>query len=467
MIRKLWIYPPLAIGRLGNSDTPLEAFFWGPNDDTPAGTGKTTILPAETLTIADDGTVSSFVPETIRFKDEVGFRPVCPLFELHAEWDGSGGPEHGPLTPAVLARFGLDARCLRWTVEVANLKPYFMTRDWQTRIHARVEFRGDDVGPRTLDGVAPSGAPNPLVPLGRSIPLGVVRLTRPNQQFPEFRLRFTPARGKFYGPPNLLQRWPVQLPPEQLFLNAASSWCFWKPSPDDMRGVPGGQYAQDTAQVSLGLVDDVCDGLVTCAIDGVSVGPAHARITVAPPDYAPDRRHFVSLADGLKDRVDRADVYDSRYLDDADLTSREVRDLLERVWETMGLINLDVFNDRVDVKENPAIALANGIPYKPTDHYAFTPPVPTDDEPLPLTALGRRYHRRFVAIEVFCDMLRKHPDLLDEWVRSPLTSDLFFDRKMPALMRSSSGDPLHLTRRQYDLLVRWARKLAGPQEGQS
>ena len=467
MITKLWIYPPLAIARLGNSDTPLETFFWGPNDDTPAGTGKTTILPAETLTIAADGTVSSFVPETINFKDEDGFRPVCPFFERHAEWDGPEGPEHGPLTPAVLERFGLSAASLRWTVEVANLKPFFMTQDGQNRIHARVELRGDDVTPRTLLGTAPSGAPNPLVPEGRGIPFGVVRLTRPTPAFPEFRLRFIPGQGKFYGPTNFPERWPgVTLPPEQLFLNTASSWCSWKPADDDMRGVPGGQYAQDANGVSLGLVDDVCDGLVSCAIDGVSVGPAHARVTVGPPDYAPDRRHPVSLADGLKDRVDRADVFDPGYVDAA-VTSREILDLLERVWETMARINLDAFNDRVDVQENPNIALVKGVPYRASDRYAFDPPAPIEQQPLPLTALGRRDHRRFVAMEAFLDLLRMRPELIDQWVREPVSARLFFDRKMPALMRGSSGDPLTLTRRQYDLLVRWVQTMVKPREART
>ncbi len=461
MLRKLLIYPPLAFGRLGNSDTPLDCFYWGPNDDTPRGTGKTTILPGETLEIAADGTVSSYVPETVAFKDAQGYRPVCPFFELHGEWDEAGRATGGPVTPAVLERFGLTPSRLRWRVEVANLKPYFMTRDWQTRIHATVELHGDDLQPRTLEATSPSSADNPLIPLGRHIPLGVVRLTRPNDAFPEFRLRFIPGKGKFYGPPNISERWKeVRLPPEDLFLNADSSWCSWKPSSDDPRGVPGGQYAQDQETgVSYGFVDDVCDGIISCWIDGVGVSPAYARITVGPPDYAPDRRHLTSLADGLKDRVDREDIFQPEYVGDLELTSREIRDLMERVFETMGLMNVDVFNNRVDVQENPATAITKGIPYKESDHYAFVPPVPTDDDPLPLTEIGRRYHRRFVSSEVFEDFIRKRPDLIEQWIRPPLSPELFFTRKMPAVMRGASGDPLHLTRRQYDLLVLWAKKL--------
>ena len=294
-----------------------------------------------------------------------------------------------------------------------------------------------------------------------------MRLTRPTDGFPELRLRFTPGKGKFYGPTNLLERWKeVHLPTDLLFLNPQSSWCSWKPSTEDARGVPGGQYAQDDNGYSYGMVDDVCDGIVTCSIDGLAIAPAHARITVGPPDYAPDRRHLISLADGLKDRVDRDDVYRPDYLQDMDLTDREIRDLLERVWETMGLTNLDVFNNRVDIQENPEIALAKGIPYKESEHFAFVPPVPTEDDPLPLTEIGCQHHRRYTAIEVFTDFVRKRPEIIDQWIRSPLSSELFFTKKMPTLMRGASGDPLHLTRRQFDLLVRWAKKLCEDIEAQ-
>src|SRR5262249_44735633 len=149
-------------------------------------------------------------------------------------------------------------------------------------------------------------APTPLVPHDRDkyVPLGSVRLTRPNKAHPEFRLRFTPGTGRFFGPANVRDRWRgVQLPSSDLFLNPESSWCRWKRQPDDPRGWRPGQYAQDAdSNVSYGLVDDVCDGIITCAVDGLDqrsdleIVPAHARIVVGPPDYAPDRRPIVSLA---------------------------------------------------------------------------------------------------------------------------------------------------------------------------
>jgi hypothetical protein len=456
----LWLYPPLAIARLGNSDTPLDAFYWGPNDDTPAGTGKTTLLPAETLVVAPNGEVSSFIPDTIRFKDEKGFRPVCPFFELHAEWHVDGALRSGPVTPAVLRKFGLDASKLVWRVEVAHLKPYFLTRDWRNRITASVELRGNDAAPRVLEGRSPQGSGEPLVPADHHVPLGTVRLTSPNRNFPEFRLRFTPGRGNFFGPDNLSCRWTTDVPPRHRFLNRLSSWCGWKPVGYDDRTIPGGQYAQDEAGLSLGLVDDTCDGIVSCSIEGVDLAPAHARVVVGPPDYAPDRRPLVSLADGLKDRVHREEVVDPVYLADMALAEREVRDIMERAFEMISLMNLDVLNDWAGGHINAAIARGSDLrDGGASDHYPFPPSQPTAGDPFPLTEQARGHHRRFISLEVFADFVRKRPDLIARMVRRPATLDPLFTREMPALMRGSTGGPLHLTRRQYDLLVAWAQKL--------
>ncbi|MDQ2991471.1 MAG: hypothetical protein M3R30_01455, partial [Candidatus Eremiobacteraeota bacterium] len=258
------------------------------------------------MSVREDGTVFSWMPAHICFQDDGGMRPVCPFFELHGEWSDADGTHRGPITPAVV-----DASRLRWRIDVANLKPFNMTKDERTKIEASVTIAGDAAASAVeLQGRSPQGLASPLVPVDRYIPLGFVRLTRPNEEFPGFRLRFTPGRGKFFAPPSLPESWKSQIPPEQLFLNGDSSWCTWKSTSSDPRAAPRGQYAQDGAGRSLGLVDDVCDGVLTCSIDGADVAPAVARIVVGPPDYAPDRRPPVSLADGLKDRVDRAEVRD-------------------------------------------------------------------------------------------------------------------------------------------------------------
>ena len=366
-IEHLWFYPPLAFARLGGSDIPLECFYWGVDDNLPHGTGKTTILPGLTLLVGDDGELSSYVPTEITFKDHDLFRPVCPFFELHARWTNDQGTlEEGPVTEQLLEGAKLKLSDLSWEISVANLKPFNMTQKYETRIECSVTFRGDDVLAKPLLGKAPDDATNPLVPKDRSIPLGSVRLTKPNTGFPGVRLRFTPGKGFFYGPTNLKDRWQtIDLDDKFLYLNKDSAWCSWRPAADDSRGTPGGQYAQDANGVSYGMVDDVCDGIITCRLNTHATGEAavlvsHARISVAPPDYAPDRRHLVSLADGLKDRVDRQDVFADDYLSDIDLCDAEIRELLQRIYETASLNNVDVFNQRVNIQENPATAIQLG-----------------------------------------------------------------------------------------------------------
>jgi hypothetical protein len=465
-IESLLIYPPLAIARLGSSETPLESFRWGEDQTTAHGTGKTTISPALTFRVAEDGRLTSYLPDRIQFKDSQGFRPVCPFFELHSRYsDSRGRVAEAPVTPALLKDHGLKLSQLTWSLHVANLKPWQMTEDPDARIEAFVEIPADDTAPHEIQGRSPEEAKNPLVPKDRYIPLGMARLTHPSNEYPELRLRFAPAKGIFYGPSNLKERWTnVSFDKRYLFLNKDSKWCSWKPRDDDPRGSPGGQYAQDDNQTSYGMVDDVCDGIVSCRIPP---GPwtnnprglqANARIVVGPPDYAPDRRHLVSLADGLKDRVDRAEVYDDSYYADDELCDAEITELMRRIYEVAGLNNVDVFNKRVNLQENPEIALQLGIPFRPLEFSAFPTRDPLDQRPLPLTDAARENHRRFAVLAVFLDLIRRQPALLKQYVREPLDREPFYDRRMPAGMRGSSGAPLSLTRRQYEYLMRWATR---------
>ena len=366
MIQKLWLYPPLAFARLGHSETPCDSFHWGPNDVRPRGTGKTTLQPAETLQVAVDGTVTSSLPTEIILKDAVGFRPICPFFELHGEWTTQDGTAHsGPITPQVLSLFSLTAHDLTWKIEVANLKPFHYTLVPDDQIVATIEVAGDVTERQMLRGISPSNVQQPVIPQGQFLPLGSIQLTRATDKFPEFRLRFTPATGKVYGPTDLNERldnlrqrlaknnqesiWKKDfaLPQECLILNPKAAWCGFDPNKNgDYRTNPSGLYAsEDDTSISLGFVDDVCDGIISCSLPGLL--PAFARVTSGPPDYAPDRRPVTSIADGLTDRVRRGEARDPAYVGDIDKTTLEVRDLMERIFETMGLMNVDAQNLRV------------------------------------------------------------------------------------------------------------------------
>ncbi|MGI9001264.1 MAG: hypothetical protein ACR2GH_06315 [Pseudonocardia sp.] len=470
-IRRLWLLPPLAIARLGPSAIPCDSFGWGPDDLRPSGTGKTTILPAETLRVAADGTVSSDVPQHVMFKDSAGWRPVCPFVELHGEWESDGTTRQGPITAEVLALFGLTIADLRWRVEVANLKSFHYTLADGDRVAAAVEVAGDVHAPTVLRATSPANTAQPLIPTGTTIPLGRVQVTRPSPAHPELRLRFTPAIGAVYGPTDLAQRSQsrkpptarISLPADRRILNPNAAWCRFRVTTDG-RTNPGGLFAKDDDEsapgeddgVSLGLVDDVCDGLVHATLPGVP--RASARVVVGPPDFAPDRRPFVSLADGLTDRVDRAAVSDPGYVENVDLTSLEVRDLFERILETVDNINIDVQNDRIRA-ENRNLAAFLGIPQATAVARAFPRVEPLAGRPLPLTQTGRQRHRRFLALEVLEDLLREQPDLVERVIRAPVESDPLYDRRMPAVMRGSDRRPMHLTRRQHNLLVAWVARL--------
>ncbi|GAA6179576.1 hypothetical protein NBRC116594_10140 [Shimia sp. NS0008-38b] len=77
---------------------------------------------------------------------------------------------------------------------------------------------------------------------------------------------------------------------------------------------------------------------------------------------------------------------------------------------------------------------------------------------MPVSMLGQRKHRRYNAIEYFRDRLREEPGLIEKWIRIPRAPERFYDRRMPALMRGSDSNAMHLTRRQYDLIQLWAKR---------
>ncbi|GKQ40452.1 hypothetical protein [Streptomyces sp. A012304] len=466
MIERLWLHPPLAFARVGPSPVPCDNYRWGPSDLTPRGTGKTTVVPDVTLDLAEDGTLSERVPQSVRFKDETGWRPVCPYFELHGRWTVDGRSDSGPVTERQLAESGLSLADVRWEISVANLKAHHLTQRDGDRVEARVEVTGDDHGRHVLAGRSPQGE-DALVPPGSSIPLGVVQLPVPNPALPELRLRFTPGTGVVYGPRDLTERTRrYEIPAERRILNPAAAWVGFAPSTADPRTVPGALFGGAENGVSLGLVDDVCDGTVTVRLPGGL--SAIARIVSAPPDFTPDRRPFVSLADGLTDRVKREEVHRPDYLADERQTALEVRDLFERVLETMSGVNVDVQNERA-ARTNAVIAPELNVSRADARALAFDPPQPLLGLLLALTERGRRRHRRFVALEVLEDMIREQPGLIEQVVRRPavlaaeggnsLRSSRFYNQQMPSGMRGSDAYPMHLTRRQYDLLVGWAARL--------
>ena len=148
MSRRLILSPPLAIARVGPSDTPLCAFEYAANDLSPRGTGKTTIEPAPTLSLDREVKLTESSPERIQFKDDSGIRPVCVFFELRYT---EGNSESYPVTQRELKNWGVDLPDVCWSVKVANLKAFHNTRDPATRISACIpKLQGNDTLPQIL-----------------------------------------------------------------------------------------------------------------------------------------------------------------------------------------------------------------------------------------------------------------------------------------------------------------------------
>lgn len=527
MLTGLWITPPLAFARLGRSPTPCVAFSWARVGISPSGSAQTTLRPEETLTLAEDGTVSSDVPNTVVFRDDDGaWRPVCPFFELHGSWDLDGQSHEGPITKAVLADNGFSLLDLRWTVTLGNLKAYHFTLDEGDRISATVTIEGDDTTRNTLVGSSPDEpGREPLIPAATPMPMGEVQLAKPtdDDSFPELRLRFYPPKGLTYGPASLPQKlaaaadprldpsvnpqadlrtWEhnaewfgYELPPAQQVVNPNARWAQLNldtegPPPagaGDPRNAPGGLSAslyelrggpQDAVanRISMGLVDDVSDGVVQCSVGGLV---AIARIAVGPPDFAPMNRPLTSLQDGLADRMLRGDVRDNPP-GDAELEAI-VADIFERALETSDLMNKDAQNDRARGtnfdREDPANTdLPNPLPgfesnprntlWASSNDRVTARPAPAGSlqvDAMPVSFKGQRSHRRYNSIEYLRDRLREEPDLIEKWLRPARDPSPFFDRRMPALMRGSDGDPMHLTRRQIEMIRLWAARQTGGQ----
>jgi hypothetical protein len=162
------------------------------------------------------------------------------------------------------------------------------------------------------------------------------------------RIRFTPAAGLFYGPPAAAR--PTSESPvpavrgDLAFLNDLAGW-FGQPGAANPSVEPGDTFDETGpgSGISLGVVDDTCEARISVTLQMPGIPrrslTASANVFVGPPDFGPDRRPFLSLADELNDRTAGASTR-SANLDSAEVEAW-VQDLFERVQETVSLMNVD------------------------------------------------------------------------------------------------------------------------------
>ena len=509
----IFICPPIAIGRLGESAQPLEAFDWQ-EDPATHGAGRTVIVPAVTLAVEVDGSVTPYRPGAIRFRDAGLYRPVAPFFELWACCaDVDGAQKEMPLTRALLAELGSRLESVRYTVTAVNLKAARRTGDPACGYRADASFAADSYDERELLASSPHApGQEPLVFAEQPISLGRIRAVRPRigmrmgVDLDVLRIRFTPAAGFVYGPPGAgsaaapgTSRLHEIVPAERRVLNPASSWIRYdadyatydNPEPSD---------PYDGADTDRGrawsVVDDTCDMVLeaSMALDGERF-LATARAVSGPPDFAPDRRPFVSLADDLADR----DLDDP--CPDELMGAAEVADLFQRVFETLSLMNLDAVRARA-VVDNSGGAGTPGLPLTDAGTMTVDDRGWADDkllsqldpaEPsrgvahfrLPYAQAAASIHAPLTSAENLLDLLRDFPDRVRKLMRPPwgafgelppepaaepdpgeifrdprVPRDGLHDMRMPPYMRDSDARALSLTRRQYRQLMVLVTQLA-------
>lgn len=462
MITELRILPPLVIARLGSSPTPLENYNLEDPVDHPLGFRK--IVPTETLVVdSASGEISHAVtPGKIVFRDGDRIRPVAPFFEVFARIDKG---ELQPLDVKLLHDYGLSERDVKWSVEAGNLKVFRRTGDKDDRVYAEIDPISDHhVHP--LEGKC-----NHFLTPETVLPLGSVRYIKPNDAFPEIRLRFTPADGKVYG--SSLQRKSVDLngnivedddpvmSPERVIYDSSPGRGLWRdwqdknlPTDTNPNGIYAGFLNPQQNQQSWGYLDDECDGIVKVELQvGGKTLSAFARFGAGPPAFAPDGLPIRTVADELEQAMFGPDVAA------ADATLEAAEDILRRAFETVRLMNTAVMNGNT---VNGRTAVASAMPSQDSNDTArlYAPIMaPTLVDNLAILALHQGV---FTALRSgtrpwFLDALRQPEEVGDLTDKGR--------RKMPAMMRGADGRYLTLTRRQIDIIRKAAANGPFPQRG--
>jgi hypothetical protein len=445
-IKSIRIFPPLAVARLGSSPVPLENYEL----EIPDAVSPRKIVPAMSLLVDKDGNVSEKKSTgSVAFRDREGLiHPVAPFFELWAQMEGS--EDWVPLTKGFLEANGLNPDAVRWKVSVGNHKIFRRTNDPNDRIdavtdeiadHRRHELQGECLN--FLDD--------------ERLPLGFVQYPKPSDEFPETRLRFTPAHGKVYGSASIESdpfvvkalydpnkgRWKGYQEPYnpnndyegRRLTNPAQIFAGYDtPNPTDAQ-----------FHVGYGYVDDECDGIIEATLNaGQKTLTAFARVAAGPPTFAPDSKPIRTVADELEQTL----------LGPKATASHEeievVKDIVRRALETVRLMNTEQLNKGGKVR-GVGMARMDILDYDRKSEEIFDPEV-TD-----ALAIRTRHERVLLALESgslawFARVLRDYDkvgDLTDEG-----------RRKMPGMMRSADGRHLALTRRQVSKVKAIAEYIA-------
>jgi len=449
-IKQLRILPPFAIGRLGSASEPMDnySFEVDANPDDPLGYRRLKAEP--TLIVNKNGEIGSErTPTTLEFKRGKKIRPVAPFLEVFAVNEKD---QLVPLTAGLLKKHGLTVKDISWQVSVSNRKVVRRTENPDDLVHAEIGF--SDHQSHTLKGEC-----NNFID-GASIDFGSVRFIRPNEKFPEIRLRFTPAAGLIYGPdriklpPRAKELYPdyYRIPKQRQIYKHDKGWYGFRDAKNET--VPPSLYAieppapswlYNNVAISRGYLDDACDGLVEVHLKVKDrTLSAMARICAAPPAMAPDSLFVRTLADDLEQVIYGPEIAPN---EPPAVTVARAQDIVRRAYETVRFMNVAVMNGN-DFKGRPALSLDSMPQEEAADtERAIRPVMPagTVDTHAIMTLHQQAYAAlRAGAAPWFLRLLRRPDEAADFTDRGR--------RKMPALMCGADNNYLALTWRQIDTI---------------
>jgi hypothetical protein len=497
-IRALRVLPPMAIARFGSSSEPMDNYRLElPPDDDPAAFRR--ILPAETLVIGDDGSITEIrfpdrtavldpgkapdirkikQPRTVSFRDttlEKKIKPVCPFLEVWAQFDEDGPFQ--PLTLHHLEALGLQPDDVKWSATATNSKAWRRTGQEEDNVRAATGIFSDHKL-HELRGESDNFKPNKFISFGH------VRYIRPTTSpDPEIdqitsciRARFTPGKGLVFGP---RANDPFTSGGDVYWARTAggpntANWDRYFPGDEDnampvtapqdiFQGWMMGLSDDDETwnKLSAGYFDDTCDGIITVAIrHRDKKHAAYARFASAVPDFAPDSLPVRSIADDLEQLV--LGPVMERPANNNPQAQAEFKtkliDILRRSLETVRQMNTAVANGTEglgDVKKNWQ-SMSRRLHTNYEAEYSEVFPPDPDFHPdsarqmfSHANALIMHAHQLRKAINdgrtTAFYVMRMPEDAGDVWPTSRM--------QMPAFMRGSEGFEICLTRRQLSVLA--------------
>jgi hypothetical protein len=477
-LTEIRILPPLAISRLGNAPEPVNNYDVEVDPQRPLDFRR--ITPAPTLIVDPaSGRITACEPLPVTWKDEEGrVRPVAPFLEL---W-GLVGDDWVHLTTQHLDDAGVKAEDVRWRMNVGNVKVFRRTADPNDQIeadsgwfsdHARHDLRGECKNFYE----------------GKFIALGRVQYIQPTEDFPELRVRYTPAEGKVYG-----SGWfELDANGQAVRANAAGqtvdggnylqhdlniSDVVYDPSKGKWQGysepgsfdpkitpgltIPGAIYAGQSnatsgAWVSRGYLDDECDGTIEVELTiGGKTLSSFARIGAGPPAFAPDSFPIRTAYDELEQALLGPEIADGDYTDEE--LQAESEEIIRRAFETVRLMNTAIMNGNAfDGKLDIGSTMVRQD--RGDTERAFEPIMaPTIVDNIAVRTLHQNVFTslRSGTPPWFMSVIRRFDEIGDLTDKGR--------RKMPAMMRNADGRYLTLTRRQFEKIRLAARRLTTPAE---